>query len=60
MTLAKRLARLEAQRPHQSEPLRLDLPSDLCDRIAAAPSLQSLSDDDLRAIVAAYDAAGRT
>ena len=61
MTLRARLARLERNRPERfaASGLELDLPPDMCARIAAAKAAgtfpQSLADADLEAIVAAGD-----
>jgi hypothetical protein len=61
MTLHARLAKLERNRlePFAVSGLELDLPPDLCARIAEAQELgtfaQSLADADLEAIVAASD-----
>ena len=63
MTLHARLAKLERNRPEPfaADGLELDLPPDLCARIAAAQAAgtfpQSLADADLEAIVAAGDVA---
>ena len=61
MTLHARLAKLERNRPQPfaASGLELDLPPDMCARIAAAQAAgtypQSLADADLEAIVAAGD-----
>lgn len=63
MTLRKRISRLEGDRPDlfTAAGIELDLPPDLCARIAAAKAAgtfpQSLADADLEAIVAAADKA---
>lgn len=61
--IGARIAQLERNRPAPStgEALDLDLPPDMCERIEAAQAAgtfpQSLSDDDLRAVVDAADVA---
>jgi len=62
MKLHARLARLEHARPAQhAEPLALELAPDLAERIEAAQSArtfpQSLSDNDLQALIEAADKA---
>jgi hypothetical protein len=64
MKLHARINRLEATRPKaiSCAELAFDLPADTCARIAAAQAAgtypQSLSDEDLMAIVAAADKKG--
>jgi hypothetical protein len=63
MTLRARIDRLQANRPKVEAGglLTLDMPPDLCARIAKAQAAgtcpQSLCDADLSAILAAYDLA---
>jgi len=63
MTLRARLAKLEQARPEPfaASGLELELPPELCARIAQAQAVgtcpQSLCDADLLVIVAAYDVA---